>query len=192
MATPLYPAFGTINPKPASNRSNKHRLYIAYYSQGRAQGDDVKFHTALILAPKNPDPRKVQTWRYHAKNIDRDGDDMWIYEGKPTMNSDQRIEAMTFLCKVGDEDVSGLGLSMLFREIDVIQDERRWSSRHWVIAALQLLIDRKVIPQLHMSAKSIWQSGYQFTKSVQSSNYPFSVPTCDITGKEIKSEITWS
>lgn len=192
MSTPLYPTFSPVPTKPTSNRSNKHRLYIAYYSEGRAQGDDVKYHTALILAPKNPDPRKVQTWRYHVKNIDRDGDDMWVYEGKPTMNSDQRIEAMTLLCKVDDENVSGLGLSMLLREIEVVQDERRWCSRHWVFSALQMLVERQVIPQLHMGPKSIWQNGYQFAKSVSTAKYPFSVPTCDVTGREIKSEMNWS
>jgi len=152
----------------------------------------MRFHTALVLAPKNPDPRKVQTWRFHVKNVGTDGDDVWVYDCIPTINGDQRIEAMVLLCKVDDENVSGLGLSMLLREVEVLQDDSKWSSRHWVFEALKLLVDRKVIPQLHMHAKTIWQNGYNFAKSERASHHPFSIPTCDTTGKEIKSEMTWS
>ncbi|KDQ55649.1 hypothetical protein JAAARDRAFT_37053 [Jaapia argillacea MUCL 33604] len=180
------------NRVATSNRRNKHRLYLAFYHQGREYGDDTEFHSALVLAPKAPVAGRMDSWRFHVRNIGVGrGCDNWIYEGKQALNGDMRIVSMQLLCKLDDDRVSGMGLGMLLRDVDVAEDDPSWCSKHWVRSAIQMLVDKDVIPQLHMQSRTIWKNGFVFAKSV--ANRPSTcMPVCDTTGREIKSDIHWT
>lgn len=161
-------------PTPTSSQSNKLRLYLLFYRSP----DHAKFHAALTIAPKNPDPAKVQTLRFRAG------------ESKQVVNYDQRMVAAVLLCKL-DPDVTGVGLSMLLsREVPVYDSGGGGGGgRQWVCDAINLLVDRKVIPALPLSVHSLWEKGYHFAESVEEDE-DRQVPTCDVYGARIRSELS--
>lgn len=170
--------------RPTSIRRNKPRLYLLFYAGGLGE---TKFHPVLALAPKKPDPSKVQTWRFHLKRVGRDGSGWWSYEGSQVSNYDQRMVAAVLVCKL-DPDITGMGLAGLLKEVQIPEDADDSTSRQWVCSALKLLMERKVMPPLPLLPQAIYDRGHTFAENV-SDVESTRVPTCDFTGTKMKAEI---
>ncbi|KDQ51712.1 hypothetical protein JAAARDRAFT_62399 [Jaapia argillacea MUCL 33604] len=167
---------------------NKDRLYIAFYSKPTATLDS--FHTALLITPKRPNPKKVQTWRYHVRENARNSGDYhrWEYEGGRIGNGDpeRRLVALVHLCKMAS-GVSNVELSVLFQDVEI---SSRWDDggdRDWITRAIELLTNRRVIGEMALSLQMIWSNGYRFAGLVEGNEER--VPTCDIYGRMRKSEV---
>lgn len=171
---------------------NKQRLYISYYPRGATADDPVKFHTALLLVPKNPqDGSAKESYRFHVKNglsnVGGVSKEVWEYEDKPTQNRTTQLWSVQLLGKL-KKDVSDKSLSEFFNaNVQVVQDDPRWRCRHWVWAAIQALGDAGII-ELTQLPEEIWNAGIGFAGSVKP-NPSQPVPTCDVLGKQVTSEI---
>ncbi|TFK53846.1 hypothetical protein OE88DRAFT_1290201 [Heliocybe sulcata] len=164
-----------LSVHPTSSQRNKSRLYILFSLSSSS------LSPSLVIAPKKPDPRKVQTWRFGLKHHGS-------FEGRQVVNYDQRMVAAVSVSKL-DPEVTSMGLSMLFsREVPV-----RGGAREWVCDAINMLVEKDIIPPLPLSAHSIFEKGSRFAESVQASEKSgeeSSVPTCDVEGTRIRSEIS--
>ncbi|TFK54300.1 hypothetical protein OE88DRAFT_1732975 [Heliocybe sulcata] len=171
--------------RPTSIQRNKQRLYILFYRGGPA---DAQFHPVLAMAPKKPDPRKVQTWRFHLKCVMCGGVPCWGFEGSQVSNYDQRTVAALLVSKL-DPGTTGMGLSGLLKEVPVPEDAGESTAAQWTCDAIKLLIERDVMPALPLLPQAIYDRGANFADRVQNVEEA-SVPTCDIVGVKMKSEIS--
>ncbi|KDQ58383.1 hypothetical protein JAAARDRAFT_68888 [Jaapia argillacea MUCL 33604] len=175
-------------PLPAtSNKPRKKRLYLVFYRQRCQWEEGIKFHTAITVAPKKPDPSCRDTWCYHVRDSMRAGMPSWEYESTQVANSDCTMVAAVLLCKL-NPTTTPIGLSMLLREVPVWEQAEDRGARQWVWRATRLLVDREVIVPLRLNPDTIWQNGYHFAEDVENATGK-NIPTCDIFGYPIKSEI---
>ncbi|KDQ55631.1 hypothetical protein JAAARDRAFT_37033 [Jaapia argillacea MUCL 33604] len=163
-------------------RPEPERLYISFYTRGPQRR--IKFHTGLTLAPPNPEPTLFQTWLYHIVN---DKPNVWEYEVKETKNCTRKLVAVLLLRKFARGTVSGRDFAEALSELPIPESDNHWRCCHWTWQALQLLIDRGVLPMTYLSPREIWENGFRFAENSDSQD-PF-IPTCDIYGNQIESEL---
>ena len=94
---------------------DKRRMYIAFYHRTPTPSLPVKYHTSLLIAPKNPDTMATakECWRYHV--VDRTappGDPAkayWVFEARKAFARSGKLAGVVLLGKVphsvSDEDV---------------------------------------------------------------------------------------
>ncbi|PPQ75618.1 hypothetical protein CVT24_010986 [Panaeolus cyanescens] len=175
---------------------NKRRMYIAFYIRNNHKDDqsDIKYFTALHLSPKNPLPEELSTIRYHVIDaIDPDSDNeglMWVYRPEKIQTRLPILVGLQLLGKVAHEFEEDQIEDML-RGVTISPDvnDKSWRWHHWVWDAVKVLAENNVItlPQGE-TPKSIWKKGYAFCEQREfDPRKP--VPTCDMSGKEIPSEI---
>ncbi|KDQ55686.1 hypothetical protein JAAARDRAFT_37095 [Jaapia argillacea MUCL 33604] len=181
------PADNAKNHQPTSSQSNKNRLYLAFYTKTYQWEPRVRYQTALLVTPKKPNPSLVQTWRYHVRDNFVEGLLRYEFEGIQTVNVDRRLVALVHVCKL-DPEISGVGLSMLLKELEVDEEEGDIGAVYWVWKAIRHLVERGVISPLHLRPQKIWENGYQFAQAVEGREEG-RVPTCDIYGTRQQSEV---
>ncbi|KAG8933904.1 hypothetical protein FRC03_005396 [Tulasnella sp. 419] len=173
-------------------RQNKDRLYIAYLFRS-ARPDQIKFHTALQLIPKHADARSTSetgSWVYHAVDpIRPDGSTAWEYKPKQTQVREIRLWSLLLLGKV-KPGFTGDYIMEKLKEVEIEQNDRNWKCHNWAFAAIQLLVDEGIIPPLTTleSAEAVWRRGFEFGEKCIA-DPDKSVPTCDVFGMQINSEI---
>ncbi|KAJ7204627.1 hypothetical protein B0H12DRAFT_468095 [Mycena haematopus] len=163
---------------------NKPRLYIAYYTRGRVNATDVPFHTALLLAPKNPSSAAPDTVRYHVVNPIEGGKEVWKYEDRDTIFRTEKLVAVLLLGKVGNKK----DLDDLLEAIPLVQDDPQWRCRHWVWAAIDSMAAQGILAGLPGDGEFVWRTGLQFARQHQRHDGPnleVSLPMCDTSGLSI-------
>ncbi|KDQ61990.1 hypothetical protein JAAARDRAFT_31471 [Jaapia argillacea MUCL 33604] len=177
--------------------SNKKRLYIAFYTA--AQSTLENYHSALLLTPKRPKPTKFQAWRYHAQENDGDSGSAgrWKYDACRVRNDGRslvdletdglRLVALLHVCKVNFRSTE-IGFSLLLKEVDVKEGWEPGGDRDWVRDAIELLVERDVIGAVEIGIATVWGNGHRFAQSVEGCRQG-RVPTCDLRGEKMKSEV---
>ena len=86
---------------------NKKRLYLTFFERLPTKRQPEKYHTSLLLSPKNPDVKTDAAARatlYHVVNpVDLTvGKQVWKYESKPTRprSPSRRLVGLMLLGKV--------------------------------------------------------------------------------------------
>ncbi|KDQ59155.1 hypothetical protein JAAARDRAFT_654724 [Jaapia argillacea MUCL 33604] len=181
------------NRPPTSSKSNKHRLYLAFYHQTFEWDPSIRFRTALLVTPKDPASSKGQSWRYHVnETFYGRGLYRWEYEGTQVnlLGSDpaRRLVALVHLSKLDPEVVDEVVLAALLRNVRVDPEGGDGGAREWIRNAVRYLVEEEVIPPLPLRAQTIWQNGYEFAQRVEDRDES-TVPTCDIFGQRQKSNI---
>ncbi|KDQ63101.1 hypothetical protein JAAARDRAFT_188716 [Jaapia argillacea MUCL 33604] len=176
-------------PSAMVNRKNKSRLYLIFHHQPQTgpMEEGIKFHTTVNVAPKKPAPPIDQSWRFHLTHAMRRGVPTLQYQGEQVVNSEATMVAAVLVCKL-DPGITGIGLSMLLREVPIFPLGDGSEAGQWAKDALRLLVERDVIPPLRVNIDDIWEHGHRFAESVQR-KAGRTIHTCDIYGTEIKSEI---
>ncbi|KDQ52781.1 hypothetical protein JAAARDRAFT_476370 [Jaapia argillacea MUCL 33604] len=181
------------NKPPTSNKSNKHRLYLAFYHQTLEWDPSIRFRTALLVTPKDPSISKGQSWRYHVReSFHGTGLFHWEYEGTPVNLSGgdpaRKLVALVLLSKLDPEEVDEVGLAALLRDVRVDPEGGDGGAREWVRNAIRHLVEEEVIPPLPFRAQTIWQNGYEFAQRMEDCDER-TVPTCDIFGRRQNSKV---
>jgi hypothetical protein len=128
---------------------DKRRMYIAYYHRTPTPSLPVKYHTSLLIAPKNPNTTATtkECWRYHV--IDRSappGDAAkayWVFEARMAFARSSKLAGIVLLGKVphtiSDEDVERILRSAPMKA--TVAEDPAWRCRHWVWAAMAVSLD---------------------------------------------------
>ncbi|KAI2616132.1 hypothetical protein GGS26DRAFT_453945 [Hypomontagnella submonticulosa] len=112
--------------------SNKKRLYLALYPSGGTSGcEELKYHLAFLIGPKNEDREAVPGMRYHVKNPPG-GNWLYVEDGLPDVQSTIRLLIRVMIAKVANER----RLVEIFRTTPVVQNDPGFNCRSWVIDAL--------------------------------------------------------
>lgn len=123
----------------ASKPKNKDRIYLAFFLRGRQPGETIKYHTGLIIAPKNPDTSTRYAYRYHANNnrfLDN-GSVEWQYEINDVQSRTHRCVAYVLLGK-RQPTVTLEQLDEWFKAVPLVQGDPNWRCRHWAWAAMDV------------------------------------------------------
>lgn len=189
-------------------------MYMAFFHRGQNAPGSARYHVALLLTPKNPAPTSERKfpdcYLYHVTNaIDVRGCSNWRFVPSVTNSRTFRLTAVILLGKI-PTCISELTIRQLIRQAPIIQDDLNWRYRHWVWDVVhvcivfltnfeafielmtqinnQRLVDNGFLPPLPATVEEIYNMGMAFAD-----RYPLDlespVPTCDIYGIEIKSEI---
>ena len=123
---------------------NKRRMYIAYYHRTPTPSLPAKYHTSLLMVPKNSTMMSKESWRYHV--VDRlamDGDSsegVWIFEARKSYSRSTRLAGVLLLGKVphsaSDQDIETILRSVPMK--GTVAEDPSWRCRHWVWKALDV------------------------------------------------------
>ncbi|KDR68436.1 hypothetical protein GALMADRAFT_1354486 [Galerina marginata CBS 339.88] len=161
---------------------NKRRLYMAFYSRvvNEAKVNDVEYHTALLVTPKNLNSSGNDCNLYHVVNkiitdearfgeiaeitgLDDVGsrglEIVWEFELRTfSQPTSRRLVGVMFLGK-------GIQRPVLERQ------DQNWRCRHWIWDAVNALIAQLGNAlETEESAETVWQRGLEFLRARQSSN----------------------
>lgn len=95
----------------------------------------MKFHTALLLSPKNPDAVNRETIRYHVKNVLVGGVITWVFSTEQVRNRTKKLLSTALLGKISIPEAE---LRAILETVPVVQDNSEWRCRHWVWNAIQV------------------------------------------------------
>ncbi|KAH7910144.1 hypothetical protein BJ138DRAFT_1114353 [Hygrophoropsis aurantiaca] len=170
---------------PLLSNSRKNRLYMSFYV--RSSKID-QFHTGLTLTPKNPSAGKLETWRYHVKNVidPITKTEIWKYEGVLVPNTVVEMAACVFLGKLSS-DVTSESINDLLERVPLKQDDKTWRCHDWVWDAVKALVDESILTNPNVNAQQIWQTGRKFAEGAGYATV--AVPVCDVNGNGIHSEL---
>jgi len=118
----------------------KNRLYLAFYDLGGTPdmlGD--RYHTALLLTPKHPDPSLKQSWIFDVKSTMTLSGPEWELRCGKTRNRNFQLAALVLLGKI-PEGTSGEVLGEMVRGVPVLRmsENPEWMCQHWVWMAIQV------------------------------------------------------
>lgn len=123
---------------------NKKRLYIAFLHRQSTANNPVKYHTALLVTPKNPDPssNEEDSYMYHVANrIDAlTKKPTWVFEGKRTPSRVLYLAGLMLIGKL-PESVAVEKLEAILRKVPkhtLVEDNPTWRCRHWIWDALSV------------------------------------------------------
>lgn len=114
----------------------KPRLYLAFYDLGGSpemEGD--RYHTAIVLIPKNPNPHVKESWIYDVKTVMTSEGPDWELRCAETRNRHFQLAALVYLSKLAH---TGEGLADILRDVPVVRHSPDWMCQHWIWAALQV------------------------------------------------------
>ncbi|KIJ40953.1 hypothetical protein M422DRAFT_32067 [Sphaerobolus stellatus SS14] len=169
----------------------KNRLYLAYYDLGGTpdmMGD--RYHTALLLAPKNPDPKLKQSWIFDVKSTMTLEGPEWELRCAETRNRNFQLAALVLLGRI-PEEVGGRAIEGMLRGVPVpaMDENPEWMCQHWVWKAIQRLAGEKLIEKLPSTPEALWRLGRTFAEDSGTPDLKKAVPTCDMNGRSINSEV---
>ncbi|KAF8884273.1 hypothetical protein CPB84DRAFT_1713077 [Gymnopilus junonius] len=178
---------------------NKLRLYLGYWRRQESDVHPGKYHVSLLLTAKKPRNDLPTAKRYHAVNpIDCETKtEIWKFEILQTEARTTKLAGVMLLGKV-PPDVTMEGIEEILKKVHVPTPEEaqkiNWHCRHWVLEALEGLMVGGVILTPPSSPQEMWNTGRSFVedKTARVDGYPVQskwLYTCDMSGKEISSEI---
>jgi hypothetical protein len=120
--------------------SNKRRLYIAFFHRGTSEEVPVKFHTAFLVTPKNPNTtdEKMNSHLYHVVNRITDGEETWFFESREIRSRTQQLAGVMFLGKL-PPSITHAKLRDILDKVprqNLVKDRRAWRCRDWIWDAL--------------------------------------------------------
>ncbi|KAI0882915.1 uncharacterized protein GGS22DRAFT_190892 [Annulohypoxylon maeteangense] len=131
---------------------NKKRLYLALYPSGNtSERQDLKYHLAFIIGPKNEYKEQVPGMRFHIKNLPGGG---WRYaeDVLPDVQTSVRLLVRVLIAKITNESQ----LIEVFRNTPIFQKDPTFNCRTWVIDALSRISNnRKVVGTSQLDWKMI-------------------------------------
>jgi hypothetical protein len=186
--------------------SNKRRLYIAYLHRAPTEANPLRFHTALLVAPKNPDTTsdKKSSRLFHVVNrIDNSTkEDTWYFEPREMRTRTPKLAGVMLLGKIqngiSNDDIENMLANV--RRQHFVREDPSWRCRHWVWEALavcpvilsppcrcgliidQVLISQNVIPVLPANPKEVWQVGVDFAETQPPVGPDDAIPCCNTAG----------
>ena len=121
---------------------NKRRMYIAYYDRTPTPSLPVKYHTSLLMTPKNCTLMAKESWRYHV--VDRSAmgssEAVWVFEARKSYSRSTRLAGVLLLGKVphsaSDQDIETILRSVPMK--GTVAEDPSWRCRHWVWTALDV------------------------------------------------------
>lgn len=129
-----------------STSTNKRRLYIAFFHRESTQANTLKWHTALLITPKNPHAASDQknSNLFHVVNrIDNSTkEDTWYFEPRSTRSRTHMLGGVMLLGKVPN-DISNNDLEKVLSTVPrqkLVREDLSWRCRHWVWRALAVRI----------------------------------------------------
>lgn len=112
---------------------------MAMYSRGIVNPGDMKYHTALLLVPKDPDVNKEQAFRYHVRNTLVPGckgyEVKWEFESVMTSNRTSRLRSVALLGKISITEES---LREILEAVPIVQEDKEWCCCHWAWSAIKV------------------------------------------------------
>ncbi|KAF8800798.1 hypothetical protein BYT27DRAFT_7245531 [Phlegmacium glaucopus] len=179
------------------NEKNKRRMYIAYYHRTPTPSLPVKYHTSLLMTPKNPNTMDTvkKCWRYHVMDrVAPPGDNAggyWIFEARRAYARSSRLAGVVLLGKV-PHSVSNEDIEKIVRSVPMkttVAEDPSWRCRHWVWDAMTHLANNEVISSLLNKPEAIWDTGASFVEGCGSATDNEEIPCCNTNGKRLPSEI---
>ncbi|PPQ64857.1 hypothetical protein CVT26_002575 [Gymnopilus dilepis] len=178
---------------------NKLRLYLAYWRRQESELNPGRYHVGLLLSPKDPKNTDDEAIIYHAINpIDKEAQkQVWKFEDKKSKARTSKLAGVMLLGKIS-RSISTERITAMLATVNVPTPEEAnktgWRCRHWVLDAIDLLADGNILPPLPSSAQDLWKLGFDFVESKTRetegrSNPTVRVPTCDLSGQEIRGEL---
>jgi hypothetical protein len=122
---------------------NKRRMYVAYYYRTPTPSLPVKYHSSLLLTPKNPNTMDTtkKCLLYHIVDRAAPGDvagGYWIFEARPAYARSTNLAGVLLLGKVpqsvSNEDIKRILMSVPMKT--TVAEDPSWRCRHWVWDAL--------------------------------------------------------
>ncbi|KAH0283148.1 hypothetical protein M436DRAFT_86485 [Aureobasidium namibiae CBS 147.97] len=138
--------------------SGKPRLYAALYPSGATRGDEIRYHWALLVGPKNESSKTVPGMRHHATNPPFEG---WKYEKKSIedVRSTVNLLGRILIAKVEDLD----RLNMILERVPVVQDDPNWRCTSWMASALEAIAkDGKAVGTSELDWTKIQEVGRSY------------------------------
>ncbi|KAF8155482.1 hypothetical protein B0H34DRAFT_496544 [Crassisporium funariophilum] len=180
-------------------KGNKLRLYLGYWRRPATATNPAKYHVGLLLMGKKPGNNAPDCRKCHATNpIDPITKvQTWRFNTDLTKSRTVKLAGVMLLGKVPPE-VTPEGLEEILKKVYVPTPEKagkiNWRCRHWVAEALERLEAEGIIPTLPSPASEVRDTGASFVDVKTAAADGLSVfrdwlYTCDMTGKEISSEI---
>lgn len=120
--------------------SDKNRLYMAFFKRATSQENPIPYHTAFLLAPKNPnkDSQEKNSRLFHVRNrLEHGGNEIWVYDGEPKRCYTINLSGLVLLGKV--PATSGDVIYDVLERVPRLRnrsDNPSWHCRHWVWAAV--------------------------------------------------------
>ena len=129
----------------AISERNKRRLYIGYYNRLTTPSLPVKFHTSLLMTPKNPDSLTTvkECWRYHVVDRSANGskdEGHWIFEARKAYSRSSKLAGVVLLGKV-PQSVSAEDIETIMKSVPrkaTTAEDPSWRCRHWIWNALDV------------------------------------------------------
>ena len=118
-------------------------MYIAYYHRTPTPSLPVRFHSSLLMTPKNPDTMDTakQSYRYHVVDRDAPGDEAegyWVFEAKSAYARTSKLAGILLLGKV-PQSISNDDIERILRSAPMkatVSEDPSWRCSHWVWDAL--------------------------------------------------------
>ncbi|KAK0458040.1 uncharacterized protein EV420DRAFT_410054 [Desarmillaria tabescens] len=172
--------------------TNKNRLYVAYLVRHRKRPEDIKFHSCLLLSPKNSkDVTAEESYQYHSLNVidPTSKKEIWKYVMQRVQNRPIRVQGVQLVGKL-DKRLSGDTLDKILRQVTVVQDDSSWVCHNWVLDAVKYLVDRGLVEPFEedFSIHKAWTAGFDFAEKAGYDAERL-LPACDREGRKIVSEI---
>ena len=92
---------------------------------------------AILVSPKNPNPKDISTWRLHVMNkpkFSRPTQQEWKYEPLEVIGRTGRLLALALLDKT---ETSGEEVSETLRAVEVVQDDMSWNCKTRTFSAIE-------------------------------------------------------
>ncbi|KAF8155480.1 hypothetical protein B0H34DRAFT_713450 [Crassisporium funariophilum] len=177
----------------------KFRLYLGYWQRSATDTNPARYHVGLLLMGKKPGNGPSECRRYHVTNpIDPNTKvETWTFDIIITRARSVRLAGVMLLGKVPAE-VTPEGIEEILSKVWVPTPEEagkiNWRCHHWVAEALERLEGEGIIPTLPSPASKVHDTGAGFVDVKTAAAGGLQVfrdwlCTCDMTGKEISSEI---
>lgn len=108
---------------------DKRRVYIAYYDRERSVADPDRYHVAILIAPKSPNPSEDDSLVLHIKTVGLTG---WAYECRKIKSVTVRLRGVQLLGKI-DGSISVWDIERMLGRIVI---NKAWICTDWAAEAM--------------------------------------------------------
>ncbi|KAF8323354.1 hypothetical protein DL93DRAFT_687845 [Clavulina sp. PMI_390] len=180
-----------LRQKRKENDSSR-RLYISYHHRNPNPSDPSTLAYSIILADKNPHPDATTATRYRVAReeepYDTNGLSEWAFQAQPDHSTRSiRPLSLMFLSKVAVE-VTPVQIRDILAVVPVKPTDLVWDTAAWVTTAIAALQRAGLAPS-QPDARTMLTIGAQFAREYGYRPGNLTVPTCNVIGEGIPSEV---
>lgn len=113
---------------------------MALYARLSAPENEVKYHTAILLAPRKPDATKMQTVRYHAVNRPTGSAQSkvkWKFERTETRVRTHNLVSVALLGRLPN-DKTEADVHVELRKVNIDNSDPDWRCTNWAWDAVHV------------------------------------------------------